>query len=285
MFVEVAGAVGKLAWEERDTILQMAKKLAIRLANRSANLVIFGTGGVGKTTLGLLLSGNFDPEKKSLDYIESENTEKLSLKSKLYGTIFVGAGQRRRREVTWNALFQGLSKGEFVGIINVVAWGCHSIERLASYEEHGIYKNWRSQYPNAGHLSVSEFATMYLDLRRGEELEALEYIKPYIEASEGKVWMLTIVAKQDLWWDERYIVQNYYQNGEYDNIISSIVRKRGAANFFHEYVSASFKWQNLATDREILKATCAGYDEGIQRANLVKLSHSVRQLVENAANG
>jgi hypothetical protein len=284
MFVEVAGAVGKLAWEERGGIIELVNKLAIRLRDGSSDIVAFGTGGVGKTTLGLLLSGTLDPEQTSLDYTESENTDKKKLKSKLYGSILVAAGQERRRSATWPELLRGLAAGRFVGVINVVSWGCHSIEKLASYKEHKVYKAWSAQNPGR-ELSVADFTAMYLDQKRAEEIEALEYIRPHVESTKGKVWMLTVVAEQDLWWSQRTLVRDHYTLGKYNDIIEAIVGQKGKERFYHHYVSASFKWQNLSTAKEILISTNAGYDEAIQRANLLKLSTSVRQLVENAANG
>jgi hypothetical protein len=115
-----------------------------------------------------------------------------------------------------------------------------------------------------------------------EEIEALKAIQPHIETSKGRVWMITVVSKQDLWWDKRHDAARHYKNGQYEEIISKIRVKRGEGNFYHEYVSASFKWENLATAKEVLMPTVAGYDDRLQRANLHKLSEAIRQLVENA---
>jgi adenylate kinase family enzyme len=281
MFVEVGVAAAKLAWENKDSAFATLQKLGRLLREGRINVIVFGSGGVGKTTLGNLLSGKLDPTIKSMDYIESETTESFPLKAKVFASIFVAAGQERRRNVTWTTLFQKLSAGEVAGVINVVAWGYHSAEGLADFKEHKLYRAWKDAHP-ANELTIEEFVKMYREAMREEEVQALEFIQPHLESARGRVWMLTVVAKQDLWWDKRREVQESYQRGPYEKIIGEIRQKRGEKNFYHEYVSASFKWENLTTDKDILVPTVAGYDDILRRANLAKLSQAVRQLVENA---
>jgi hypothetical protein len=280
MFVEVGAAAAKLAWENKATILETGKKIVALLSKGWVTIVVFGSGGVGKTTLGHLLSGNLDPENKNIDYIDSETTESFSLKAKVFGTILVGAGQDRRRTVSWTALFNRLSNGKVAGVINVVAWGCHSTSGLAEYKEHRVYKKWKTEHP-ADEISVEEFVKIFREDMLNEEIEALRFLEPHLKGAKGKVWMITVVAKQDLWWDRRHAVADHYTTGEYDKIIRGIRHHLGRGNFVHEYVSASFKWENLTTDKEILMPTVSGYDDTIQRANLSRLSQAIKQLVEN----
>ena len=54
MFVEIieAASVGKTLYEERGTLVSSWRKLVNRIRRGKLQLVIFGPGGVGKTTLG-----------------------------------------------------------------------------------------------------------------------------------------------------------------------------------------------------------------------------------------
>ena len=280
MFVEAGSFIAKLAWEHKATLLEHIPKLLDYLKNGPRCLVVFGSGGVGKTTVGNLLSGSLDLGANLNSYIESENTETLSLKSKVYASLLVAAGQERRRDVSWNDLFQKVSAGDVAGILNVVAWGCHSIEGLADYKEHKVYLEWKNAHPNDS-LSIEDFAKLFQQAMLEEELQALKIIEPHLTSAKNRIWMLTVVAKQDLWWDKRYDVKSHYQSGEYEEVIASIRLKRGQSNFYHEYVSASFKWENLMVAKDTLASTVAGYDDRIQRLNLSKLSQSIKQLVEN----
>jgi GTPase SAR1 family protein len=238
MFVEVGTAAAKAAWENKATILETGKKIITLLSKGWITIVVFGSGGVGKTTLGNLLSGSLDPEVKNIDYIESETTESFPIKSKVFGSILVPSGQLRRRTVTWNSLFQRMTTGKAAGVINVVAWGCHSVSGLAEYREHIIYKDWKASHANED-LSVQHFTTMFRKEKLEEEIEALKFVHPHMKSAKGNVWMITVVAKQDLWWDKRHDVVDHYTKGEYDNIIQDIRAHRGHGNFMHEYVSAS----------------------------------------------
>jgi hypothetical protein len=122
---------------------------------------------------------------RQLDYIESENTETYPLKAKVFGSILVSAGQERRRTVTWNSLFNRLSAGRAAGVINVVAWGCHSVSGLSEYKEHKIYKDWKAVHPER-ELSVREFTRLFQNEMLLEELEALKFLEPHLKSAKGE---------------------------------------------------------------------------------------------------
>lgn len=88
--------------------------------------------------------------------------------------------------------------------------------------------------------------------------------------------MITLVTKQDLWWNDRLDAQRFYTEGEYDEYIRRIVHDRGAQNFSHEYLSASLVINNLVTAAgESLSPTTGGYDQNIQYAHLQRLLETV----------
>lgn len=88
--------------------------------------------------------------------------------------------------------------------------------------------------------------------------------------------MITLVTKQDLWWNERNKVKDHYMNGEYNSTIEKVMGRRGRNNFAHEYVSASLVLSNFSTSSgELLAPNTAGYDQNIQLENLLNLFKTV----------
>jgi hypothetical protein len=278
VFQEAAPAVAKALWENKDKFLDHLPKIRRLLKSGWLNIVVFGSGGVGKSTLGHLLSGRTDAG--SFSYFESAATETMGIDAKVYGTILVSAGQQRRRDASWPSLLKKLSSGKIAGVINVVAYGCHSAEGLSSFQEHRIYKEWDKEN-NPTPMNLLHFVESFRAEMLRDELLALQSIVSHFESSSNPIWMLTVVAKQDLWWDKRHSVREHYENGEYNNIISSIRQKKGT-KFNHDYISTSFRWENLRAGAEVWMPTVSGYDEMIRDANLYKLSESFRQLIENA---
>ena len=123
-------------------------------------------------------------------YKESIGVEHYALKDVPGVEIVVPPGQRQRRDATWTDLHADLVAGKFRGVILLAADGHHSFTR--SYKENRLYQNDKDRF-------VEEFCAA----QRTEELTVLRQLAPHITASRGRVWMLTLVAKQDLWWPKR----------------------------------------------------------------------------------
>lgn len=121
---------------------------------------------------------------------------------------------------------------------------------------------------------------VYLPEMRRLELDSLREIVPHLKAALGRLWMITLVTKQYLWWANREAVRRHYAEGEYSALIEEIARARGDDNFRHDYLSASLVLSNLRTDPgEVLASTVAGYDQGLRLANLNRLFDAVVVLV------
>jgi hypothetical protein len=59
------------------------------------------------------------------------------------------------------------------------------------------------------------------------ELKTLRDMQTELERAPGKLQMLTVVLKQDLWWPRREEVRAWYEEGEYAKILEAIERTRG----------------------------------------------------------
>jgi hypothetical protein len=94
-------------------------------------------------------------------------------------------------------------------------------------------------------------------------------LEPHLAiANQKKTVMITIVSKQDLWWNQRNEVKDHYANGEYEQIIQGIRNRIGSTRFVHEYCSASLVMENfLSGANEMLVPTTGGYDQSLKLIN------------------
>jgi hypothetical protein len=271
MFTEAVtvGSVALSIIENRKTILRILKRLRRKILRGTWRVPVFGDGGTGKTTLGQFLSGELTADVAIGGYRESIDKKEFSLKGEIPCILLIPPGQKRRRPSTWQALFRLLSAGKAKGLINVVSWGYHSTE--LEYNRHEVYRQG---------IDEPEYINNFLTYNRNGEIRALNELAPHLTAAEGKIWMITLVTKQDLWWPERYNVEKYYKDGEYDKCIQRIISVKGAENFSHNYYSVSLILENLRTkDGNVLASTTSGYDQQIKTANLTNFLKGLNDLI------
>lgn len=266
-----AVGVGIAAAEHRAKFLPALRRLHSRIVKGHLRIAAFGPGGTGKTTLGILFRNNFRLPYEVKPYQRSLGSETYDLPGDVFCTLLVAPGQERYSGMEWKPLFEQLARGKIIGIINVVSWGYHSLRQIG-YQE--------TKYYQAG-MKKEEFLGNYLEARRQVELDiARQLVQPLVLAPR-KLWMMTLVTKQDLWWNERLQVQRHYMEGEYDTFIQDISRGRGEQNFRHDYVSASLVLDNFVdVNGELLKPTTAGYDQKTQLAYLDALAKSAIALAK-----
>ena len=136
-------------------------------------------------------------------------------------------GQEIRRAATWTELHGEIASGKYRGIILVSANGYHALPGI-SFKDHNLYGG-----------SKEKFLKAFLDNRRNEELTILRELTPHVKASAGKIWLFSLIAKQDLWWPERLEVAKQYQEGQYSTEINAIINHLGQRQFRHELAFTS----------------------------------------------
>jgi hypothetical protein len=266
MFVEAgisALSLAEYTIEHEKNLKKQINKLRLWLKRGKLSIAVFGPGGTGKSTLGLFLVGKLPPGGTGA-YRENLDLEECEIDG-LVCKLLVTPGQPRRRASHFPKLFRDISAGKTTGVINVVSYGFHSFENQLK----------ANRLFTAG-MTSEDFMKNYLVDRREEEIKLVKELVAGLSIAKGPLWMLTVVLKQDLWWDDRAQVEKYYKEGQYEQHIHSLLTKLGAENFSHDYLSASPIICNFATqDGLVLAKNTAGYDQPTQYANSAKLIYTV----------
>jgi hypothetical protein len=272
MFIElVTTALLERAWKERSGVAQFGKDLFDAANKGKFKLFVFGEGGVGKTTLGRLLSGKYSLETVPPEYDLSLEKESETVEGRFFVACHVPPGQKDKRGYTWDDLFTEINSAERYAVINVCGWGYHSIANL-EFKRHKLYRT---------NMTEQEFLRLYLEEQRFAELKALEELLPHLKTAPGKLRMLTLVTKQDLWWSDRSQVQKHYEIGRYGQLIDAVREHKGKAHFSHDYISASLNLLNFKTsDNVVLTQTVGGYDNGLRIVNFNNAMRAVRGLIK-----
>lgn len=273
MFVETIEAIGTGVGviEISEKLFPTFKRIFDLLKNGELKIAIFGAGGTGKSTLGKLLSGEFELSGLLQTYQESISIEQYKLESNKIGSVIVAPGQKRRED-TWDDLLRTLVGGKIKLIIHVVSWGYHSFGEF-SYTQHQLYQSG---------MTLEEFLREYAAVCRNRELDVLRRIEPHLSiADQRKTIVITLVTKQDLWWNNRLEVNKHYVEGAYEQLIQNIRNQRGANNFIHEYRSTSLVMENfLSGDNELLIPTTQGYDQRLKVANFRYFLNAIESLFQ-----
>lgn len=268
-------SIASWTWRNRDEI---GKNLA-RVWNwfrgkgpvePSPGVLIFGPGGSGKTTLAKVLSEPIDwlADPPGL-YAESIGTERVKLHDAPNVEVVVPPGQSIRRDATWPKLLADLIAGKYRGVIVVASHG-HAAIPLESYKDHKLYEG-----------NLPKFLDAMCEEERQEELQILRHLLPSLALCKGKVWMLTVVVKQDLWWPDKDEVVHHYESGAYRELLATETAKLGRSAFRHELVFASLAISNFRTAKnELLKPNAKGYDQGEQVKSLRRLFETIDALRE-----
>jgi hypothetical protein len=134
------------AWDKRGQIVGLLSELRDWFGgakkdaeDESPGILILGAGGSGKSTLGKILSGEFE---LLLDlpgeYQESVAVEEYSLQDDPKTEVLVPPGQSHRRDSTWTELLADVAAGKYRGIILMNAYGYHTLGHV-KYKDISIF--------------------------------------------------------------------------------------------------------------------------------------------------
>jgi hypothetical protein len=180
-------------------------------------------------------------------YAESYAEEHYTLSKDPGVEIVVPAGQVYRRSIS--EVRADIVGGRCSGVIVVTAFGHHN-EAGLGYKSHALYQGNKERFLEA-------FCAAKLE----EERKVLDLLRPALEDAPGKLWLLTVVAKQDLWWDRRHDASAAYLSGVWAETLKEVSTRRGERAFRHETAFVCVVQSNLEDpEGEVLFKTAAGYD-------------------------
>jgi hypothetical protein len=275
MFLELAElglTLGTKAFAEGGKARTATQRQLSRLRNKGElQIVIFGSGGVGKTSLANLLIGKSRLGDIPAQYRESPGIEKLILPGNLACHLLVAPGQPDARLSQWPELYRHLGKGKTRLVINVVAYGYHAVQ--------GSFRD--TPVGTQNFQNSESFHTAFTHNKRTEEVQLLQELFPRLCDAPDPLAMITLVTKQDLWWPERGEVKSFYETGSYNTLIEQVRQTRGERNFRHVYWSASLGILNYQTgSNELLRHNAEGYDQSLQQGNYSLLIESILNLTK-----
>lgn len=266
MFSE-AVSIATTALKHRRDIRKWLAQLWKRLTKGRVRIVVFGAAGAGKTSLGRLLAG----EDVRPEYRESTQPETFELDGAARCTVLVPPGQKSLRAATWDDLVRQVTAGESTIIIHVVSWGLNAIEPLPVRGLEGFEEGMASE----------EVVRRFAERQRAQEIETLREYGAHFGNAPRTLSMLTVVTKQDLWWDHRDEVRRHYE-GPYAEAVDELRQRVGAKNFVHKLWSVSLIPKNLRDgEGEVLVPTAQGYDAPLQLTNTERLIEIVAQEAEH----
>jgi hypothetical protein len=232
-------------------------------------IVVLGVGGVGKTTLGRVLSGKaLSPGE---DYQESIDIENFGYNGRVFGSVIVAPGQSRRRQFHWPIVRTQIASGEILGIIYVVAAGYNALREIEP-SEHELY---------AAGMSTAQFMEKYRASNLQNELQTLKSeLSQALKDSPGRIWFVTAVLKQDLWAMNYKEVMSFYKDGPYADAVRDIAQCRGCNEFIYECLPVSLLIENLETRRGLVLAeTAPGFDSAKQLESVREFSRAISELI------
>lgn len=165
--------------------------------------MILGSTGVGKTLFRNSLTELIAEFIDRTDRTTFSNTQQLKIGDELFRLVDT-PGQRFHDSRRFNAI-RAASAGGVDGIINVVSFGYHEYNSAT--------------LPAIDAAGVTDLG--FLERHRKIEIEALKEWTPFFTPSVAR-WMMTVITKADLWWDEKESVISHYSDGIYSSQSKSV---------------------------------------------------------------
>lgn len=268
--------------ENHDKYMDYLKDLINRVRYGAKEVFIFGTFGTGKTTLSDLLEGTVEIGKVTGEYIPSPTEELSVLAERRFSKVLTMPGQENRRSKSWGKAINQIKNAQNALIIDVVCFGYQSTAATSL-----------ESIPTLANGVTPESLSKYLGERRQEEIASVKYLVDSLGYIDNEVDFVTLVTKQDLWWNDRDQVKKHYSKTSeqkpsretpakettYADQIKLLRDEVGNTKFSHTLLSSSLANVNMQTsDNKLVVPTTGGYDAKLMYGNFANMLGALRQL-------
>ncbi len=199
-------------------------KIKISL-KKKRKAVLFGCAGVGKSQFIASIQRSFERVKPT--YF-SRITQLLLDEFPL---VIVDTPGHSALEKIRQDEMDNLIKEQKEVLINVVSYGYHERKDISN----------RNDIFDGEHFSYK-----FLQENRNDELKYLTQIKGKLQLSEVK-WVITLVTKADIWWEEKAAVEAYYEQGRYAQEMQKIIQKSDFKHIIIPYCSIITPFYGIKT--------------------------------------
>lgn len=166
-----------------------------------------------------------------------------------------------------------IAAGKYHGVILLAAYGYHNLNQ--SYKRHPLHTGNKAAFLDA-----------YLAAGLADELGILNHLATAIRFCQKKLWLFSVVTKQDLWWPSEAGVVEHYSTGPWREVIDRLTAAKDPWTFRQELLLASLVISNFDTpESERLRKNSEGYDQKAQMKTVRRLFEvldALRQWEETA---
>jgi len=256
-------------WSNKERITASRKWLLKRLV-KDREVAIFGAGGVGKSTLLKYLAGEYrDVTNVPGEYEESIGIEMTEVSGGKNLVAFAVPGQVSRRATLWRNLKKKLENGKLNGLVIVSCYGYHDLGRLPLREQ-ALFD------PE----SPDDFLEEYLVAKRADEQAIRRELADCCRSRKKKLWILELITKQDLWFDELESVRGEYQPSMKDLVLGGTTNLDDS-QIHVETILVSFRIHPFeSVDGEVLKSSSPKYTSVLQAESLKRLDRAIDAIMK-----
>ncbi len=188
-------------------------KIAVKTKRKA---VLFGCAGVGKSQFVASIQRSFERVKPTY---YSKTTRLLLDEFPLQ--VVDTPGHISSEEIRQEEMDNVIREQKEV-LINVVSYGYHERKDIAN---------------PADIFDGQQFSFKFLQENRQSELAYLVKLRGKLHLSEIK-YVITLITKADIWWEEKAEVAEYYEKGRYGQEMKKMVEKSG----FKHIINVSCEW-------------------------------------------
>lgn len=231
-----------------------------RIFTGKTDVFIIGRGGVGKSIL-LNFLKNFNSINSKSSYSLTIEPVHYNLSGDLPVQVLDLPGQSWQNDLNKALLKDKFTQSNKKIIINVSAYGYNSFTELEFNE---------TKYYEPG-MSENKFIEAF---RLANQKEDLKYIQNFLtEIQTQNTFLVNFVSKQDLWWDVKEEVKDYYEETYLKSLVDYFPPER---TFL---LSGAIQIADFETSKQtLLQKSSENYDKNIQINNLNFLLQTIEQL-------